>query len=193
MWGGKQSFIIITTEAVWKQARRGRWKEQAEPRRRFTSLIGWGGWLTGSLSGSELSVWGGLESEGVSVWRELGEFETRLKLSSVLSCPVAWDLLLSAGINWGALEDSQAPLATETAELRTWACGSVARALSGGRVAACGGLLWSDGSFVLSPGCCLESCCRDSRYACSCCRRLWRRSALRCSSSSRHLNSCRRA
>lgn len=72
-------------------------KEQAELRRRFTSLIGSSG-----LTGSKLSTWGGSESVGVSVCGGLGPGESESRLGhvssdSVFSGAAGWDLALSEG------------------------------------------------------------------------------------------------
>lgn len=185
------SWSLRLCEGKQEEAGKSRRQGRAEPRRRFTSLIGWGGSPTGSagLSGSSCSAWEGFESVGVAVWVGSGHTSS----GAVFSGATVWGLVASKGTVWGALEDSWASLTGGSVLSRTWACGVGVRIVSGGKVEVCGGLVWSEGglfeSLVLSPGCCLASCWSDSRYACSCCRRLWSRSALRCSSSSRHLNS----
>lgn len=98
------STILTVTEAVQRQARIS-WKEQAELRRKFTSLTGRGGWSTASagLSDSTLSVWGGSVSMGGSVW--VGVWLGHVSSLSVVSSVSVWDLVLT-GTVWGALEDS---------------------------------------------------------------------------------------
>lgn len=98
------STILTVTETVQRQARIS-WKEQAELRRKFTSLTGRGGWSTASagLSDSTLSVWGGSVSMGGSVW--VGVWLGHVSSLSVVSSVSVWDLVLT-GTVWGALEDS---------------------------------------------------------------------------------------
>lgn len=98
------SIILTVAKTVQRQARIS-WKEQAELRRKFTSLTGRGGWSTASagLSDSTLSVWGGSVSVGGSVWVGVGLGHA--SSLSVLSSATVWDLVL-AGTVWGALEHS---------------------------------------------------------------------------------------